>query len=165
MEWKRFNHQQPPLFKLGPGGEFSYEIVENKAKPVSETVTNPLLKVLEIIADLVGGSIQPELLMEEALASSITPAQPVSEVENTTHENKCHSSHHHAKAVGGSAGNRKLSSQALLFADDGRTCGHAGSKPANRIRAYRRTARKKSGGAIQRQGSLFSPHAKSKKTA
>jgi hypothetical protein len=164
MEWKRFK-QQPPLFKLGPGGEFSYEIIENQEKPVSETVSNPLLKVLEVIADLVGGSIQPELLMEDALANLKTPAQPVSEVENIAHENQSQSSHHHTQAVGSPSGNRKLSGQALLFADDGRTGRHTGRKPANGIRTYRRTARKKSGGAIQRQGSLFSPYAKGKKTA
>jgi hypothetical protein len=163
----RFSEQ--PLCKFGPGGDFVHEMSPKQALPTVPRHENPLGKVLEIIGEMIGAAIGPELLLDQ-------PKQPEKEfnkqtilVEKTKHENNQSGfDYYHPQTTGRTQGNRGVLCQAMLFADDGRDRTLSGRKTTHRIRAHRRTSRKRIDRNIregQGSGSLFTAYETSKKTA
>lgn len=160
-----------PLCKFGPGGDFTCQYDSEKpALPPADGVS-PLGKVLNLIAEVIGAAVQPEIfteiacalppvdvpnnadsisLSEETLLNEQTAPAPFADQPQTTPSLKT---------------NRPLAGQPLLFSNDWRTGTGAQHKPGHRVRAHRRAPRKKPAPAIYRQGSLFETHACRRKTA
>lgn len=161
----RFSEQ--PLCKFGPGGDFVQELSENDALPGASIQENPLGKVLEIIAEMIGAAIGPELLLDQPQQQDNGFNKQTFLAEKTKHENiQSGFDYYHTQAAGRIKGNRCVSNQAMLFADDGRVGTFSGRKTPHRIRAYRRTARKRTDRvAVQRQssGTLFTTFENGKK--
>jgi hypothetical protein len=170
MDGKRFNNRfsEPPVCKFGPGGEFIQELSENAVLFKSQPPENPLGKVLEVIAGIIGVAVGPELLIDQPQQQDNAPKEQIykTKAEKTTYEHiQSEFGHHHSQTTGRAAGNRNVSGQPMLFADDGRTGPFAGCKSAHRIRTHRRASRKRHGRTVPRQGTLFTAYETGKKTA
>jgi hypothetical protein len=148
---------EKPLCKFGPGGDFVHELSPKEVLPKAATQGNPLGKVLEIIAEMVGAAIGPELLLDCVQPLNIDQKELdfTIKAEKTKNENNQSGLHYyHPQTTGRTSGNRCVSKQAMLFADDGRSSPFPGHKAPHRIRACRRTTRKRADRiVVQRQGS------------
>lgn len=140
-----------PLCQLGPGGEYTY-LVEEKEVIDNSPVANPLGRLLATLADVIGATIQPELIknmLQPAGQCSIDSIQEKLYAQSQNHRQS------DPKAVAGTASRCGISIQPLLFSDDGRNRRTAKRKTTNRVRAYRGASTKAAAGQFQRQGSLF----------
>lgn len=162
MDKNRFTSE--PLCKFGPGGQFTSEIQPPQSQLNAPIIHNPMLKVLDVIADLLGGVIQPELLTETMVISKLSCSS------NTT-ENPCEKQNpsnqpdHYPQAISGPASHKHVHEQALLFTDIRRSVRRSEHHASNRIRAYSKSSRKKVNHSIAREGTLFAAYGGSKKTA
>jgi hypothetical protein len=163
MDNNRFKNQQP-LCKFGPGGQFISEVQPAQTKPESIAVQNPMLKVLDILADLIGGAVQPELLTETLTVSNLQP-HPIAKENSCEQHRTTTQSCDYAKAAGSIASHKHLHEQALLFTDVRRAVRRTEHHTSNRIRAYSKPSRKKAHQAVAWQGPLFAAHGCGKKTA
>jgi hypothetical protein len=155
----RFSEQ--PLCKFGPGGDFVQELSPKEALPKMPIQENSLGKVLEIIAEMIGVAVGPELLLDQPQQQDNVLKKQAFLTEKTKNETiQSGFSHHHSQATGRIEGNRCVPKQAMLFADDGRIGKFTGHKTPHRIRTYRRTSRKRTDRVLQRQSAstLFTSH-------
>jgi hypothetical protein len=159
-----------PLCKFGPGGDYTNELHADQfgqSLPPDEAVS-PLGKVLYAIADIIGVTVQPEMLMEIACALPIedqTPAAPHKETVQDGQPDTQPAVRRHPQTTSGSGANWKLSKEPLLFCNDWGTGPDTSHKSTHRVRTHRRPARKKAAGPIHGQGSLFEADRKRRKTA
>ena len=93
MEVNRFENQDIPLCKFGPGGDFITEWPASSAsQPLEAESPNPVGKVLSLIARLLGSAIGPELIND--LSTELKTAEEISSAsdlklsvqEETQHE-------------------------------------------------------------------------------
>ena len=158
METGRFNNEDmTPICKFGPGGEYVSFLPKEYAEIASPN--NPLAKALEKIAKIMGTPIK------SVSPVSLKPVKIYSMEEQGESEPNTKSIACIAASVGNSQADSKLSKQQSLFSVDAGACRAGGNKPAYRIRAYRRPARKRTAGKIGRQGTLFDDNLVRAKTA
>ena len=156
---KRFiqTNKNTPLCKFGPGGDYVSEWDAANIAPAEHKETH-LGQVLNVIAEIIGATVQPEILTEIACALPVgnNSKTPLS----SNQENKVDGSEdtNHTKTAGNTSTSRKLLEEPMLFSDDWGTGGGTKRKPSHGVRAHRRAARKKSHRAVERQGTLFAPH-------
>jgi hypothetical protein len=164
----RFRNKQMdiPLCKFGPGGEYINELhaddVELHHQP--DDAASPLGKVLYAIADVIGATVQPEMLMEIACALPIEDEQSPT-CSKESQQDAQPANRRHPQTTSGPCANWKLSKEPLLFSNDWGTGTETRHKSGHRVRTHRRPARKKADGAIHGQGSLFEADRKRRKTA
>jgi len=159
-----------PLCKFGPGGDYISELKPdnlNILNPEDENMS-PLGKVLYVIADIIGSTVQPEILTEAAcvLPTAQTSGKPryqeiIKNVQSTTQS----TDGDHPKTTAGPSANWKLSTEPMLFSNDWGTGSGTHYKSSYRVRTHRRSSRKKAVSPIHGQGSLFEAHRPRRKTA
>ena len=160
MDINQFNPDSTgkPLCRFGPGGEF---ISDWPARDMQSPpgFGNRLGKVLTTIADMIGATMNPELL-NEIEHSSITEASVYEQKEKEKNQNANNKTAGtgYAPPVSGAENNSKTICQAMLFSDDGGVSSRVGHKPNNRIRTRRRTSKKKTDYRLKGQGTLFEAH-------
>ncbi len=159
MNVKRFNIDdgKQPLCKFGPGGEYVYNWPgENDA--LATAGKNPLGRILSALAQIIGATINCELLSEFQSAADAEIKNAVKgklPKEKTESANKKPPKPNYSTTIRGAKANKTFPAQPMLFADNGRTGRRVRNKPANRLRAHRRTSRKKAACKIKGQGTLF----------
>jgi len=166
---KRFSqtNKGAPLCKFGPGGDY---VDEWDAPSVlgPQPKESHLGQVLTVIAELIGATVQPEMLTEIAC---VLPVE--AEIEKplpkkiSFQENATDGSQHtnHAQATRNATAGRKLSKEPMLFCDDWGAGGGAKHQPNHRIRTHRRASRKRTAGSVNGQGTLFTIDQLGRKTA
>ena len=166
MVSNRFNNESnEPLCKFGPGGDFVTNWPEGNYKR-RERIDNPLGRVLGAIADIIGATVKPELISE------LTHKPDIKRLinANTESEDKASaapktSQPNHAETISGTKADSTIRGEPMLFADDRGTGRRVRRKPNHRIRAHRRTAKKRSSDKSSGQGTLFDLNAKSQSAA
>ena len=165
MNKNRFNsnHDDKPLCRFGPGGEF---VSDWPAKNVNlpPAMDNPIGKVLALLADMIGTAISPELFTSHNPTDPDTETngnqQPVE--EKTTH---AHKDTDNTLSMAGAMPDSTIPGQSMLFPDDRRVGRPAKRKQKHRIRAYRRPAKYRPDYQIDGQGTLFETHQQSHSAA
>jgi len=169
----RFNRKMDvPLCQFGPGGDFTSQYDSEKpASPAADGIS-PLGKVLNLIAEVIGATVQPEILTEIACAlppfdlqngaNSIMSSEESCPDDQTALVGKYANQPQTTSSL---KTNRPLAGQPMLFSNDWRIGPGAQHKPGHRLRTHRRTARKKAADAVHRQGSLFETNGCRRKTA
>jgi len=169
MDMNQFDGNGPdvPVCRFGPGGDYVYDWPAKSAQPPARQ-PNPLNKVLAAIADLMGTTISPELMIQTQMpvyiAADSTVKQDDADIERPTNHlinqkessagNKPNRTNYAASTAGPSAGS-KVRSQPMLFSDDSGISRGPKRKPHHRIRAHRRAAKKRAGYSLKGQGTLF----------
>lgn len=165
---KRFNrtNKSSPLCKFGPGGDFVDEWDAPSASPQHNE--SHLGQVLNVIAEIIGATVQPEILTEIACAlpvksDSKTPVLNKLSIQEKTADGL--QLVNHSQAARNTSTGGKLSKEPMLFSDDWGTGSSVKHKPNHRLRTHRRTARKKTAGAFNGQSTLFEINPIGRKTA
>lgn len=159
MNVRRFNIDdgKQPLCKFGPGGDYVYNWPgENDA--LTTAGRNSLGRVLSALAQIIGATINCELLSEFQSASAAEIKDAVKgklPKEKTESANKKPRKPHYSATIRGAKENTTFPAQPMLFADNGRTCRRVRHKQTHRVRAHRRTSRKRATCEIKGQGTLF----------
>jgi len=166
MENSRFNTENEPVCRFGPGGDFT-SIWPGKDAGSSLIRPNSLSKVLASIAQTMG------IILGSAPAgtSKTTSNTQIKCIffakEKHKHESKSNKTDKSTDAPSTTIikGHRQLPDEPMLFSDDSRAGRRAGHKSKHRVRAHRRTSKKRSPDGMRRQGTLFDANLKSARTA
>jgi len=163
-----FDDFNVPVCRFGPGGDYvkDWPLKENQTPNYH---TNPLGKVLALIADVVGTTVSGELMIQEQGPACIgadgkaTKAQADIQKPNNNYmlrekqsgatDKSDHPSY--TPSTASTKDSSRIAAEPMLFADDSGSGRSAGSKPHHRIRAYRRASRKSTARRIEGQGTLF----------
>jgi hypothetical protein len=153
MDNKRLNpdHDSQPLIKYGPGGDYQNHCPPSKV-PILPEPPNGLGRLLSTIAEMIGATIHPELMLEKF---SLELPEPVA--AEAAHDSNPNAPDIDAQTNRGPAVHCGLPVQPSLFGDDRGDCRPSRRKPAHRIRAHRRPARKRPAGRLAGEGTLFAP--------
>jgi len=159
-----FDDFNVPVCRFGPGGDYVNDWPVKKTRPpVPES--NPLGKVLALIADVIGTAISGELMIQ-----SKAPTEPrrmdnnIQRDKNSDPTDEPDHTNYTASTAGAKDGS-PVAAEPMLFADDSRGRRGAKRKPHHRIRAYRRTSRKRPARKIQGQATLFEVDTQSQSAA
>ncbi len=161
MDRGRFDaFRDEPICKFGPGGDYVRTWppkTAGKADPAG-TVENPLRKVLERLADIIGANVNIASISGVQVDGphQIAAREIVSEEREEDHvatDNK--SGTGNAETIGDTQAHPAVRAEPLLFADDSRISSGGRRKSNYRIRAHRKTARKRAAKKIDGQGTLF----------
>jgi hypothetical protein len=166
---KRFSqtNKGAPLCKFGPGGDYVDEWdTSHVSGPLQKE--SHLGQVLTVIAELIGATVQPEILTEIACALPVEaeiekPLPKTLSFQEKTADGAKHTNH--TQATRNASAGRKLSKEPMLFSDDWGAGGGAKHQPNHRIRTHRRASRKRTAGSVNGQGTLFTIDQLGRKTA
>ena len=161
------DEQFEPICRFGPGGDF----VQNwppATYQAGETNQNPLSKVLASLSEIIAAMLGSEPHSTEVSSTNIktSPEQIRRRKERLEYAvtlNKADAPADPAP-VTNIKGNFKVQGQPMLFPDDWRAGRQTGHKPKHRVRAHRRTPKKRPAFAPS-GGTLFEANFKSAKTA
>ena len=149
-----------PICRFGPGGDYVRAWpgkAAGKADP-APAAENPLRKVLQSLADIIGATVNiasiPGIRIEGP--QEVGACEIVSEEreENQVAANK-ESGTGDAETTGNTQAHPAVRAEPLLFADDSRVGAGGRRKSNHRIRAHRKTAKKRAAQKIDGQGTLF----------
>jgi hypothetical protein len=170
MDVNQFDGNGPdvPVCRFGPGGDYVYDWPAKSAQPPARQ-PNPLGKVLAAIADVMGTTISPELMIQTQMPVYIpadsTAKQDDADIEGPANNHsinqkessagdKSNRTNYAASTAGPTAGS-EVQREPMLFGDD---CGISRGpkrKPHHRIRAHRSAAKKRPSYSLKGQGTLF----------
>ena len=156
-----FDENDIPVCRFGPGGDFVADWPPREKFP-----TDPISKILETIAKIIGTVITPELLQRsnaDKINFALIDAEQILNTEDKIDFNQSDESD--TKTVTSAQADRKLPQEPMLFDNDTGTGSIAGHKQNHGIRAHRRPKRKRTSFGTIRQGSLFEPYPQSSKVA
>jgi hypothetical protein len=161
-----FDEKDMPVCRFGPGGDFVVDWPAPSAACAASVGANPIGKVLETIAKIIGNVKTAELLKNsntDEISFALTNIEKTENLEDVIDFNQ--SDEPDAQTAPGAQTGRKLSEEPMLFdnaSGAGRPVRH---KPVNGVRAHRRPKRKRASFSTVRQGSLFEPYPESSKVA
>jgi len=172
-----FDDFNVPVCRFGPGGDYVNDWpVKKNQPPVPES--NPLGKVLALIADVMGTAISGELMIQAQDKPYVGTGGKVKQIQVDTQkpnnskltkeksdptDEPDHTNY--TTTTAGAKDSCPVTKEPMLFTDDCRGSRGAKRKPHHRIRAYRRTGRKRPARKIQGQASLFEVDAQSQSAA
>jgi len=162
---ERFEQDNQPICKFGPGGDFTY-VWPPESIDVPSTCQNSLSKVLNSVAEIVTTMLGADpgavpLLNLKSQNNTKRIFFPKEKLKYAVKNDKSNNS----TSTTITKSDCKLPEQSLLFADDKRTCIRNKPKQKHRIRAHRKTSRKKPPVNTVQQGSLFETNFQGAKTA
>jgi hypothetical protein len=137
------NKQFQPVCRFGPGGDFVFIWPESSEFQLPSQ--NRLPKVLACLNEIIAGVLGSEFNPVSAVTSKAHPIPVV--------------------RFGQSQKSQAQQAQPLLFPDDSRTGLRAAHKPSLRIRARRRTTKKRPHIDLDEQGLLFAAELKIARSA
>ncbi len=161
MDRGRFDaFRDEPICKFGPGGDYVRTWspkTAGKADAVG-AVENPFRKVLERLADIIGATVNIASLSGIGVEGpqEIGACEIVNETKEENHvaaDNE--SGTGNAETIRDTQAHPAVRAEPLLFADDSRVGAGVRRKSNHRIRAHRKTARKRAAQKIDGQGTLF----------
>jgi hypothetical protein len=159
---KYFDENDTPVCRFGPGGDF---VQDWPLRPRSRQ-TDPISKILETIAKIIGTVITPQLLQRsnaDKISIALTDIEQAGNMEDKIDFNQSDKSD--TKTDASAQTDRKLPQEPMLFDNNTGAGAIAGHKQNNGFRAHRRTKRKRVSFRTIRQGSLFEPYPESSKVA
>ena len=173
-----FDEFDMPVCRFGPGGDYVNDWPGAKTQSPNQG-PNPLSKVLAMIADVMGTTVSGELMIQEQtplyISAAGTPKKSQADIEGPTDNHLLrekqsgaankpdHTSN--APSTAGTKSDSPTAAESMLFADDSRSSRAAKHKPHHRIRAYRRTPRKRTPRPVEGQGTLFEVNGASQSAA
>ena len=149
-----------PICKFGPGGDY-VRVWPGEASGKGDAVgavENPLRKVLERLADIIGATVNIASVSGVHVEGpqEVAACEVVNEEREEDHvaaDNE--SGTGNAETIRDTGAHPAVRAEPLLFADNSRA-GAGGRRKSNyRIRAHRKTARKRAARKIDGQGTLF----------
>ena len=161
MDRGRFDaFRDEPICKFGPGGDY-VRVWPGKAGGKGDAVgavENPLRKVLERLADIIGATVNIASVSGVGVEGpqEIGACEIVNETKEENHvaaDNE--SGTGNAETIRDTQAHPAVRAEPLLFADDSRVGAGVRRKSNYRIRAHRKTARKRAAQKIDGQGTLF----------
>ena len=159
MDVGRFDEfEDGPVCRFGPGGDYVRDWLGGANRKREGKSANPLRKVLEMLADIIGATVDPAMFGDmriEGPSESITPVTINDVMEGTSEGSGNDGDSDHAAAVGDIEDHSAVRGQSLLFGDDGGTGRSGRRKSHHRVRAYRKPPKKRSSCQIEGQGTLF----------
>ena len=167
MERFRKSNNDTPLCKFGPGGDY-VNAFDVPVSPKPSKKDSPLGHVLTAIAEIIGATVQPEILTE--IACALPAAYEPQPTTLKTQDNREATEDgfrkaDHPKAVRGTSTRGNLSKEPMLVGNDWGIGKGLKYQPDHRVRTHRRTSRKKAIGPVHRQGTLFEINQRGRKTA
>ena len=161
------DEQFEPICRFGPGGDYVHNWPPSTYQ-TGQPNQNPLSRVLASLSEIIAAMLGSEFDSTAVSSTNIqTSAQQIrrrkERLEYAVTLNKADAPADPAP-VANIKGNFKVHGQPMLFADDWRVGEQAGHKPKHRVRAHRRTPKKRPAFAPS-GGTLFEPNFKSAKTA
>jgi hypothetical protein len=166
--YNRFEDDNPPLCRFGPGGDFTSDWLTQSAghAPSSNNRLNKILASLnEIIAAMLGAELDDHAVKNEKYQLEakriIFPNGELKHADKNIDPDKTPDPATVPTVNDGSS----LPDQQMLFPDDGGDSRRAPNKPKYRIRTYRKASKKKALVSFFGQGSLFDDNLKSARTA
>jgi hypothetical protein len=166
--YNRFENDNPPLCRFGPGGDFTSDWFAQSAGPTPSSnnrLNNILASLSEIIAAMLGAGPDDYTVKSEKYSRQAKRIIfPKSELKHADKDIKPDKTADPAPAPVVNDGS-SLPEQQMLFPDDGGDSRRASNKPKYRIRTYRRASKKKAPVSLFGQGSLFDDNLKSARTA
>ena len=161
------NNENAPLCKFGPGGD--YVSVWQPEPPESYEKSNCLKKVftstIEVAAILLGYKrTNPYIPFKNTSGSAETLFFHKEEMKNASESNRVHHKPHPA-TISVAQDDSRISAEPMLFPDIGRNGIRIKHQPKHRIRAYKRTSKKRLTVRLTEQGSLFEGQFKSARIA
>ena len=164
----RLNKQVGPVCRFGPGGDFvsvwpGEFFVSGRSSP--NRVRKLLTSLSELITLLLG--LEPDSTSFVPTGVRHLTDRILAEKEKLKYGVRNGKADRRAYTASTAIieSNRQFQSEPMLFTDDWRVGIGVGRKSKHRIRAYRRTAKKKPAFQVQGQGSLFETDFKSARTA
>ncbi len=162
MDRGRFDaYRDEPICKFGPGGDYVRQWpgkAAGKGEPVG-AVENPLRKVLDRLADIIGTTVNIASLsgIDVEGPQEIGACEIVNEEEREENHVAAdnESGTGNAETIRDTQAHPAVRAEPLLFADDSRVGAGGRRKSNHRIRAHRRTAKKRAAQKIDGQGTLF----------
>jgi len=163
-----FDEFDGPVCRFGPGGEYVKDWPAKKNQlPVPGS--NQLNKVLALIADVMGTTVSGELMIQSqgpACVGAHGKAAPLqanteSPADNYMQRGKQSGATdkpdhtNYTPSTAGAKDSSRIAAEPMLFSDDSGSGRGAGRKPHYRIRAYRRSSRKRPAHKIEAQATLF----------
>ena len=149
-----------PICMFGPGGDYvrawpGKAAGKADAAPAPE---NPLRKVLESLADIIGATVNIASIGGIRIEGpqEVGACEIVNEEREENHvaaDNE--SGTGDAETTGDTQAHPAVRAEPLLFADDSRVGAGGRRKSNHRIRAHRKTAKKRTAQKIDGQGTLF----------
>jgi hypothetical protein len=158
MDQNRFKDtDNGPVCMFGPGGDFvtkwSPKVKDSTLRPIAD---NPIGRVLATIAEVIGATVNPELL------SQMTEQTEINRLININlHKEEQKSAElqpdrtSDTAPTGGSKADIAVRREPMLFADDCGVSKRVKRKPHHRVRAHHRASKKRTSGKLQKQGTLF----------
>jgi hypothetical protein len=154
-----FDDFNVPMCRFGPGGDYVNSWPAKKFQLPGQG-HNPLGKVLAMIADVMGTTVSGELMIQagttgrhkadfEAPSDNYVMPEKISSAAKRTQNTS------YTPSIAGIRDSSPIAAEPVLFADDCRSSRGAGRKPHYRIRAYRRSGRKRTAHKIEPQATLF----------
>jgi len=149
-----------PICMFGPGGDYvrawpGKAVGKTDAAPAAE---NPLRKVLESLADIIGATVNiasiPGIRIEGPQEVGACRIINEEREENYLATDKQPGTGN-AETTGNTQAHPAVRAAPLLFADDSRVGAGGRRKSNHRIRAHRKTAKKRTAKEIDGQGTLF----------
>ena len=157
-----------PVCRFGPGGDF-ISVWPGEYNASSQPSSSGLGKLLTLLGEMITAVLGSELNSPSGVATSVhcLAGQIPAEEEKLKHavrdSRTDEASYSAPTPVIESSG--RFQGEPMLFGDDWGTGIGAGRKPKHRIRAYRRTSKKRHAFSLPGQGSLFEADFKSARTA
>ena len=153
-----------PLCQFGPGGDYtrSWPRPEVRKKAGGEKV---LGRLLETIADIIGATVNPELMEELRGQYEVELLEEIKIVKEELKGEGKHEQTDNAKTTKSSGAGVATGAGKLLFADDSGSSKRVRRKPHYRLRTYRRAAKKRTGREYDGQGTLFEVNSASQSAA
>jgi len=164
----RLNKRIGPVCKFGPGGDF-VSVWPKEPTSFLKPAPNRLTKLLNSIAEIINATLGSEFDSVIEVPTDMAPETKrifyqEEKLKYAVKDGKADKPAYPA-ATTAIKNNLRLSKEPMLFADDCRVGSRTGCKPKHRIRAYRRTAKKRPALSLPGQGSLFEANFRSARTA
>lgn len=159
MDRGRFDaFKDEPICKFGPGGDYVRAWPGKAGGNPSPAAENPLRKVLESLADIIRGRVDiasvGDIRIEGPQEVSVCEIVNEKREENHVATDKQPGTGY-AETTGNTQAHPAVRAEPLLFADDSRVGAGGRRKSNHRIRAHRKTAKKRAAQKIDGQGTLF----------
>ena len=154
-----------PICKFGPGGEYVSNWPAVPLYSVSTPQGNPLGRVLDGIARMVGLSPTQSLALQMRRTTDPQIQKLIQKRRERNERAAKQDGPAYAASITVVGNNSPFSGKPTLFSDDTGTGFAPQHKPNHGIRASRRPARKRFAGGLPQQGSLFDAHIARAKTA
>jgi len=160
-----FDQNNEPVCRFGPGGE--YGLVWPFEDAEAEKYQNSLMKVLLTLRDILYGTLSAGVNPNRLISHSTFSANSIKLIHKGINKYAPDDieEESHSPATADIENRCEVPEQQMLFTDDSRISIGTFDKQKHRIRAHRRTARKRTSYILSGQGSLFDSNLKSARTA